>query len=297
MQTQPRDLRIGLLLGLIGVVSFSFTLPAMRVAVPQLGPVVVGLGRAVVAAGLAAALLMLRREPFPKIHAWALAATGLGVVIGFPLLSALALRTVPAAHGAVIVGFLPAATAVFAKLRAGERPGHAFWLGSALGLTSVVVFAEVQGAGSVRAPDIFLILAVVAAAFGYAEGARVSRELGGWRVICWALVLTAPVLLIPVGYEIVRQGGLYANATGWAGFAYLAAVSAFLGFFPWYAGLARGGIARVGQLQLIQLPLTVLWGALLLGEKISPATLVAGFGVLASAAAVLRLRVTVRRDP
>lgn len=295
MDATRRDLQVGLLLGFVGVVSFSLTLPATRVAVPELGAIVVGLGRAVVAAALAGALLALRREPFPKTHALAIVTTGIGVVVAFPLLSALALRTVPAVHGAVIVGFLPAATAVFATLRGGERPSRLFWLGSGLGVAAIVVFAYIQGAGSLQAPDLLLFLAVASAAYGYAEGARVSRELGGWRVICWALVLTAPVLVLPVAYDIVRQGGLHASAPAWAGFAYVATVSMFLGFFAWYAGLARGGIARVGQLQLVQLPLTELWGVVLLREQLSRATLIAGLIVIVSAAAVVRLRVAVRR--
>jgi drug/metabolite transporter (DMT)-like permease len=291
MDTPRKSVQAGLLLGFIGVVSFSVTLPATRVAVPELGAVVVGLGRAVVAAALAGLLLAFKREPFPKAHALAIVTTGLGVVIGFPLLSAIALRTVPAVHAAVIAGFLPAATAVFATIRGGERPSGLFWLGSGLGLAAIVAFAEVQGAGSLQAPDVLLCLAVASAAYGYAEGARVSRELGGWRVICWALVLTAPVLVLPVGYEVVRQGGLHAHAVAWAGFAYVAIVSMFLGFFAWYAGLARGGIARVGQLQLLQLPLTAVWGVVLLREHLTSATVIAGFIVVASAAVVVRLRV------
>ncbi|MDB5073561.1 MAG: hypothetical protein JWM87_4672 [Candidatus Eremiobacteraeota bacterium] len=291
MDTAQKNGQAGLLLGFIGVLCFSLTLPATRVAVPELGAVVVGLGRAVVAAALAGLLLALRREPFPKSHAVAIVTTGLGVVIAFPLLSALALRTVPAVHGAVIVGFLPAATAVWATLRGGERPSGFFWLVTGLGLAAIVAFAGVQGAGSLQVPDVLLFFAVALGAYGYAEGARVSRELGGWRVICWALVLTAPVLVLPVGYDIVRQGGLHADAAAWTGFAYVATVSMFLGFFAWYAGLARGGIARVGQLQLIQLPLTALWGVVLLREHLSGATVVTGLIVVASAAVAVRLRV------
>lgn len=284
------DVQVGLLLGLVGIVCFSLTLPLTRIAVPQLGPIVVGLGRAIVAAVLAAGLLVWRRESFPKRYALAIMTTGLGVVLGFPLFSAIALQTIPAVHGAVIVGFLPAATVIFAVFRGGERPSPALWLGSALGLITIVAFAEVEGAGSVRAADIFLLLAVLSAAYGYAEGARISRVLGGWRVICWSLVLIAPLLLVPVGYDIARQSGLHANAAGWIGFAYVACVSMFLGFFAWYTALARGGIARVGQLQLIQVPLTVLWGALLLRERVTPMTIFAGCLVVASVALILRLR-------
>jgi drug/metabolite transporter (DMT)-like permease len=295
-RVRDADASLGLLLGCIGVVCFSLTLPATRVAVPQLGPVVVGLGRAIVAAALAGGVLALRREPFPKRHAWAIATTGVGVVLGFPLLTAVALRTVPAVHGAVIVGFLPAATAVFATIRGGERPSVGFWLGSGLGLIAIVVFAEVEGAGTFHTADLFLLLAVVSAAYGYAEGGRIARDLGGWRVICWALVLMAPLLLVPVGYDIAARGGLHANAAGWIGFAYVAVVSMFLGFFAWYAGLARGGIARVGQLQLVQAPLTLFWGALLLHERLTAATIVAACFVVASAAMSLRFRVTMLRQ-
>jgi drug/metabolite transporter (DMT)-like permease len=291
MGSMREEVRIGLLLGFIGVCCFSLTLPATRVAVPELGAVVVGLGRAVIAAVLAGLVLALRREPFPAAHTAALVTTGLGVVIGFPLLSALALRTVPSVHGAVIAGFLPAATAVFATLRGGERPSGWFWFGSALGMVAIVLFAKAQGAGTLQLPDVLLFLAVAAGAYGYAEGARVSRALGGWRVICWSLVLTAPVLVLPVGYDIVHRGGLHAHAAAWAGFAYVAIVSMFVGFFAWYAGLARGGIARVSQLQLMQLPLTALWGVVLLREQLGRATMIAGVIVIASAAATVRLRV------
>ncbi len=276
---------------MLGVVSFSLTLPATRVAVPELGAVVVAFGRAIVAATLAGTLLVLRREPFPASHVIALIATGLGVVVGFPLFSAVALNTVPAVHAAVIVGFTPAATAVFATLRDHERPSLAFWIASALGLVAIIVFAELQGAGALRLPDLLLLLAVASAAFGYTEGARVSREIGGWRTICWALVLTAPLLIIPVGLDVLRRGGLQASPSAWIGFGYVGVISMFLGFFAWYAGLARGGTARVSQLQLIQFPLTALWGALLLGETVGIGTVVVGGVVVATAATAVRLRV------
>ena len=292
-QGKTADIRNGLLLGLVGVVCFSLTLPATRVAVPQLGPVVVGFGRAIPAAVLAAALLAFRREPFPKSHALAIAATGLGVVVGFPLFTALALQFVPAIHAAVVIGFLPAATAIFAAVRGSERPSVAFWCGSAVGLVTIIAFAEILGAGGLRAADVFLLLAVLCSGYGYAEGGRISRELSGWRVICWGLVLTAPLLLLPVALAIARSG-LHSNAAGWAGFTYVSVVSMLLGFFAWYAGLSLGGIARVGQIQLIQLPLTVLWSALFLHERVTIVTVAAASLVVASAFAVVQLRVARR---
>ena len=291
MARSRANTRIGLLLGLLGVVCFSLTLPATRIAVPQLGAIVVAFGRAIVAAALAGVLLALRREQFPIFHIRALITTGLGVVVGFPLFSAMALKTVPAVHGAVIVGFTPAATAVFATIRDRERSSLAFWVASALGLVAIVIFAEVQGAGTVRPSDLLLLLAVASAAYGYVEGARVARKIGGWRTICWALVLTAPMLTIPVGLEVLRRGGLHASLSAWIGFAYVAVISMFLGFFAWYSGLALGGTARVGQLQLLQLPLTVLWGALFLGESVGVRTVGIAAVVVASAATAVRFRI------
>lgn len=274
----------GLLWGLLGMLAFSFTLPATRVAVPELGGPIVGLGRALVAAVLAAALLLARRERVPARRDWpGLAVVAMGVVIGFPLLSALALKELPAAHGAVVIGLLPAVTAVMAVVRAGERPPPAFWGACAAGVVAVLLFAAARGAGRPQPADGLLLAAVVLAALGYAEGGRLARALGAWRVICWALLLAAPVLALPVGIAVARHEGAV-GAGAWLGFAYVSVVSMFLGFFAWYRGLALGGVARVGQVQLAQPVLTLLWAALLLGERINPPTVLASLLVIGSVA-------------
>jgi drug/metabolite transporter (DMT)-like permease len=281
---EPALIRAGYLWGLLGVLAFSFTLPATKAAVPELGGTVVGLGRAIVAALLAAALLLALREKPPAREYWgSLVIVALGVVVGFPLLTAFALQHVPAAHGAVVVGLLPALTAVMAVLRGGERPPLAFWLACGAGVVAVLIFAVVQGAGRPQAADLLLLGAVLAAAIGYAEGGRLARELGGWRVICWALLLAAPVLIVPVAFAVMQQG-LSASPKAWLGFAYVSVVSMFLGFFAWYRGLALGGIARVGQIQLVQPVLTLLWAALFLGEVIDLPTVLAAILVVASVA-------------
>jgi drug/metabolite transporter (DMT)-like permease len=286
----------GLLFGALGVLSFSVTLPATRAAVTGgLDATVVGLGRALVAALLAALILVLRRERWPQRRQWAsLAIIASGVVVGFPILSAVALRQLPAAHGAVIVGFLPAATALMAVLRANERPSAGFWLACVLGLLTIIIFAVSAGAGRPRAGDLLLLGAVALGALGYAEGGKLAREMGGWRVICWALVLSAP-LLVPVVAVAAARTGLAATPGAWLGFAYVSVVSMLLGFFAWYHGLALGGVARVGQVQLVQPVLTLVWAALLLGETVSGTTVVAALLVIASAA--LSRRTSVRAAP
>ena len=283
----PSDERIrsGFLWGFVGVLAFSFTLPATRMAVPELGGTVVGLGRAIIAALLAAGLLGVLKERPPDRQYWgSLVIVAVGAVVGFPLLTAFALQHVPAVHGAVVVGLLPALTAVMAVLRGGEHPPRSFWFAVVAGVVAVLIFAFVQGAGQPQFADLLLLCAVVAAAVAYAEGGRLARDLGGWRVICWALLISAPVLIIPVALAVVEQHGLHASPRAWLGFAYVSVVSMFFGFFAWYRGLALGGIARVGQIQLVQPVMTMTWAALLLGEVIDVPTALAGLLVIGSVA-------------
>lgn len=276
----------------MGVLAFSLSLPATRVAVADLDPWVVGLGRAVVAAALAVAVLVARGErPLPPRRIWGrLMIVAFGVVVGFPLFTALALRELGSAHSAVIVGVLPAATAVAAVARAGERPSGGFWLAALGGLVAVLIFAITQGAAGVGLADGFVLLAVASAALGYAEGGALARDYGGWQVICWALIISAPVLVPVVAVQVVRHG-LSAGPVAWLGFGYVTVFSMFLGSFAWYHGLALGGVARVGQVQLAQPLLTLAWSAALLGERIGTWTIVAALAVLACVAATQRARI------
>ena len=268
----------------VGVVAFSLTLPATRAAVAHLDPVFVGLGRAVVAAVLAATALAATRSPWPTTAQMRdLALVALGVVVGFPLLSALAMRQVPASHGAVLTGLLPLATAAAAAWLAHERPGARFWIWAVFGSIVVAAYALWRGGGAPHVADLLLVGAVASAGVGYAKGATLARALGGWQVISWALVLSAPFLLVPT-WAAVDARLASAPWTAWAGFAYVAAVSMYLGFFAWYRGLAQGGIAAVGQVQLLQPFLTIVASAILLGEALDPLTFVAAALVILSIA-------------
>jgi len=248
---------------------FSLTLPATRLAVVELDPTFVGLGRAIIAATLAALVLAWAHAPRPVGRQWLrLAGTASGVVLGFPLLSAWAMTTLPASHGAVVVGLLPLSTALFGAWLAGERPRPRFWVSTLAGSLTIGVFSLSSGGGAFQAGDFLLLGAVLAAGFGYAEGARLSKELGAWQTISWALLIAAPILLIPALVSMPHD----IAAVGWqslCGFAYVSVVSMFLAFFAWYKGLALGGIARIGQLQLLQPFLSIFAAAVLLHEPVS----------------------------
>ncbi|WP_334189113.1 DMT family transporter [Noviherbaspirillum sp.] len=271
----------GMWLGLIGVAIFSLTLPFTRIAVAELNPVLVALGRAVVAAVGSALLLWWVDAPRPTGAQWkALAITSLGVVVGFPVFSSVAMHYVPASHGAIVIGILPLATALFGALRFGERPSTGFWVAALAGSGIVIGFAFWQGGGGLHVADLALFAAVVAAAMGYAEGGRLSQSMGGQQVISWALVLSMPVLL-PVTIWLGWTYGISASPQAWVGFAYVSLFSMFIGFFFWYKGLALGGIARVGQVQLLQPFLTLAGAAVILGEALDTAHFLFAMAVIA----------------
>src|SRR5688572_9987548 len=251
----------GLAWGLVGVAAFSVTLPATRVAVASLDPVFVGLGRAVVAAGCAALVLAATRSPRPPRALWhRLAIVAAGVIVGFPMLTAWAMQHVPASHGAVVIGLLPLATAGAGAWLAHERPPRRFWIFAVAGSLVVIGFAAWKGGGALHAADLLLLGAVASAAIGYAEGARLTRLIGGWQVISWALLLAAPIVAIPAWLAVGDVRAVPWQA--WAGFAYVSVVSMYVGFFAWYKGLALGGIASVGQVQLLQPFMTIAFSAL-----------------------------------
>ncbi|MET8138952.1 DMT family transporter [Sphaerisporangium sp. NPDC005288] len=276
----------------LGVVAFSGTLTATAFALRGFDPYFVAVGRAAVAAVAAVVcLLAAGAAPLPpRAQFRSYAAIAFGVVFGFPLFSGLALAAgASVSHAAVVVGLLPAATAVFAVLRAGERPRPLFWVASAAGAASVTVFTLTRGGGRLAAADLLMVAALVCAAVGYTEGGRLARHTAGWRVISHALVLAAPVT-VPVAVILWFTTAHRLSTDVMAGFAYVSLVSMFLGFIPWYAGLARGGIARAGQTQLLQPLLTLLLAWWLLRESLDPATLTAAVAVLVCVALTQRAR-------
>ncbi|WP_213817068.1 DMT family transporter [Glaciihabitans sp. dw_435] len=283
----------GLLFGAIGVLAFSFTLPFTRVAVETLDPLFVGAGRAVVAGLLAIAVLAITRQRFPRgMQIVRLLVIAAGVIAGFPLLTSFAMQTAPASHGAVVIGVLPAATALAAVIRAKERPSRLFWVTSVAGVIAAIAFVAISAGGlaGIHASDLLLLGAVALAAIGYAEGGMLSRELGSWQTICWALVLALPVML-PLTIVSATSHPVHAGPAGWLAFAYLGVISMFLGFFAWYRGLAIGPMANVSQIQLVQPLLTFAWAVLLFGENLDWRVLVGGIAIIALAATAVRARV------
>jgi drug/metabolite transporter (DMT)-like permease len=284
------------LLGALGVLAFSVTFPATTAAETSFSPVLVGVGRTAIAAVVAIAVLGARREPLlpPRAAVRSLLVVAATVGLGFGLLSALALRHVSSVHGAVLTGLIPAATAGMAVLRAGERPRAGYWMALGLGLAVVLGFAVIQGGGRLRSADVLLIVAVAVGGIGYAEGGVLAREYGGWRVICWTLVVCLPVSLPVTVAAAVASPPRHVTAGAAAGLIYVGVVSMCLGFFAWYQGLARGGLARIGRLQLAQPALTLGWSALLIGEHVSWLTAAAAAAVIGVTAVGRNARVDQR---
>jgi drug/metabolite transporter (DMT)-like permease len=263
------DAKSGWIYGFIGVAIFSGSLPATRVAVADFDPVFLTIARAAIAGVLALALLVLLPQKRPDRNDLAsLLLVALGVVVGFPLLTALALEHITSAHSTVFIGLLPLATAIFGVLRAGDNPRPVFWLFSVAGSALVAGFALTQDLSASWTGDILMFAAIIVCGLGYAEGGKLSRKLGGWQVISWALVLSLPVIA-PLALYTMPATFTDVGQPAWIALAYVSLFSMLIGFVFWYRGLAQGGIAAVGQLQLLQPFMGLMLAATLLQEEVS----------------------------
>ncbi|MDD5029154.1 MAG: DMT family transporter [Rhodoferax sp.] len=291
-------LRNGLLLGLLGVGIFALTLPLTRLAVgtpdaPQLSGVFVSSGRATLAALLSIGFLWLTRAPWPQRADWGLLGlVTLGVVLGFPMFSSVAMRHVEAVHASVMLGVLPLATALVGAWLHRQRPSVGFWLCAGLGTALVVGFAVLrsgQGGLSLARADVWLLLAMACAAVGYGVGGLLATRLRADQVICWALVIGLPINM-PLALMEYPQTAIQFDA--WLGFFYVALFSQWLGFFAWYRGLALGGTVRVSQMQLLQPFMSMLFAVPILGESLDALSL--GFGLAVIAVVAIGRKMPVR---
>lgn len=255
--------------GFIGVLIFAGSLPATRIAVKDFSPIFLTSIRATIAAFLAICLLVILKQPKPKTSNFpSLIITSLGVVIGFPLFTALALKHVTSAHSIVFVGLLPLSTAIFAVIRGGERPKTLFWLFSLLGAMFVAGYSFLASNSTSLNSDLLMLMAIILCGLGYADGARLSRTLGGWQVISWSLLISLPIML-PIAIITMPKSFEYVSVSSWIGLAYVSIFSMLIGFIFWYRGLAQGGIAAISQLQLFQPFIGLGLASVVLNESIS----------------------------
>ncbi|MER6915641.1 DMT family transporter [Streptomyces sp. NPDC000594] len=280
----------GTLLAGLGVIAFSLTFPATAWGLDSFGPWSLVTARCVLAALIAGGFLLALRVPLPDRRHWGgLAVVAAGVVVGFPLLTTLALQTSTTSHAAVVVGLLPLTTAAFAAVRTGRRPSRTFWLAALAGAAVVITFTVAESGGTLQRGDLYLFGALLACAAGYTEGGRLAGHLPGWQVIGWALVFCLPLTLaggaVALGLEPVEP-----TVRGVAGLLWVAVMSQFVGLYVWYRGMAAIGIARASQLQLAQPLLTLVWSVALLGERLAPAAPLAAIGVLVCIAVTQRAR-------
>ena len=289
----------GIGFALLGVTIFSFTLPMVKLALPAFSPWTLTFGRATLAGLLAVGFILVSRVKFPeRMHILPLFVTASGIVIGWPILTTLALQETTSAHAAVITAGLPLATAILAVFRLHEHVPKTFWLAALVGTLTLVVYALVRGGqeGGSLTSNLYLVGAVLAAAMGYAEGAILSRYMPGWQVVSWCVVLSLPVTM--PGFLISLWLGRNSHEISiipFLAFLFTAFGSMYFGFFAWYRGLAELGVAKGSQVQLIQPLLTLLWSAILLNEIVTGATLMAASVVIVCISVVQRLRIVSAR--
>ena len=282
---------LGLLLGFIGVVIFGGTLPATRLALTGFDPYFITASRSAIAGICALVLLLILRRPLPPKHTWISLAFGtFGVVVGFPLFMAIAMQTLPAAHGGVVLGVLPIATAIVAVLITAERPGLAYWLAALVGAVLVIAFALRHGDGGIVAGDLFLLLAVAGAAIGYGYSGRLTAIMPGWEIISWSMVIALP-LMLPAAWLLVPDNLTAVALEPWLGLLYAALFSQWIGFFAWNAGISICGISKISQLQLLQPFVTIGLAALVNREAIDLDTMLFAAAVVATVAISARTRI------
>lgn len=259
----------GLLYGFIAVLGFGLTLPISKELLQYFNPYFIAFGRVYIAGLFAIVFLLIWSSNLPTLKQFMhLMIIALGVVIGFPLFSTISMQSLPASHGAIIVGILPLSTTLMSVFFTKERPSLFFWLFALIGSGLVVTFTLIEGKGSLQEGDFFLLISILMASIGYTLGAKLAREINGWEVISWTLVISLPILIIPTIWYMPQD----INAIPYSGyiyFLYLGLVSQLFAFFAWYKGLSLGGIARVSQVQLIQTSVTLYASSVLLEEKIS----------------------------
>ncbi|KMJ45692.1 DMT family transporter [Xenorhabdus khoisanae] len=280
LKTVENNTASGWVNGFLGVLIFSGSLPATKVAVMNFDPIFLTVARASIAGLLALIILFVFKEKRPVSNQLvSLFIIAMGVVIGFPLLTALALQHITSAHSIVFLGLLPLSTAIFGVWRGGERPRAAFWVFSGVGSLLVIGFAFMQGLSASLTGDSLMLAAVIVCGLGYAEGAKLSRVLGGWQVICWALLISLPAMLI---MTILFMPNSFSNVgiPAWISLAYVSLFSMLIGFIFWYRGLALGGITAVGQLQLLQPFFGLALSASLLSEPVSLLMVAVTIGVI-----------------
>jgi drug/metabolite transporter (DMT)-like permease len=269
IQTPAPTWLTGVPQALVGVAIFSLTAPTMRMALRDFDPMVVGIGRMVVAAVPAAIVLLVIGSPrltIRQIKSLVITVACLG--FGFSGLIAAALRYVPSYHAGIVIGGIPLATSLFATLRTRKPQPLLFWVAALGGSLLVMLYGFVNAGFQFKSADLFLLLAAAICGLGYSEGSRLSEEIGTTVLTCWVPIVATPLALIlcldrlPSHWEAV-------HLSSWLALLYNGLFSAFIGFFFWYRGLALGGAARIGQIQLAQPFFTLAASAILLHETLS----------------------------
>ena len=291
MDKQQKTINQGMVVGLIAVAIFSLTLPVTCLIIPFFDPLFIGLGRSVLAALVALPILLIFKQAFPnRKQVSQLLLTALGVILGFPVLTAFAMQTVPAAHDSVVIGLLPLSTAIFAVIISHERPSLGFWIAALTGALLVVIYSLLQGGMHLHIGDLYLLAASVLGGLGYAMGAQVAKQLGGWQVICWVNVLGFPFSFLGILW-VMPESFTSIPVFAWMGLIYLALASQLFGFFLWYKALVMGGTARVSQTQLVQAFLSIFASIILLGEKIDVTTYFFAIAVVIAIAVTRKMQI------
>lgn len=280
---------LGIIIGFIGVVIFAGSIPATSLAIEGFSPLFTTSARALIAGLTAAVILLVMRRQVPKKHLKTLLTIALLIAFFFPWMMALSLADVGPAHGAVVLGLIPIFSSSISVIITRTKPPFMFWVISALAGIIVMIFALHESGTGLALADIFMVIGAAATALGYNLATKLSEDMPSWEVIAWAVTLFIPASLL--ASILTWQGMPQATpdtsvAMIWSGLFYLGVFSMLIGYILFTMGLKLGGVARIGQLQYLQVFLSLGMAAVINNdplrlETVLTATLVTILVVLA----------------
>ncbi len=287
----------GYIFAISAVVGFGGTFIAVAMGYQSFDAITMSFGRVIPAAIAAVIALKIMKKPLlpPREALPVLFGVTGGIVIGFPLLSTLALMTVPPADAGVIGAITPIITAIIAVFIGHKKPRRMFWVAASLGSISAAVLAYLRGGndfgGGAFWGYILLVAAMLLASMGHISGNYLAgKGFNSFQVLCWAVIISIPIQLpgAVINWSI-NPITTTPTAAAIIGFLFVSLFSILIGNYMLNHGFHKIGLVRGAQLQLIQPIVTMILSIVILSQPVSPITWIAAAGILASVAWTQRI--------
>ena len=263
---------------LFALLFWSGTAIANKIAVVYMDGLTAGILRSMLAGVFAAVFAYLLKLPFPASlkDRSLLAMSGVSSFAIWPVLMSLGIERTTVGHAALIMALIPIFTVLIATILDQRNPKYGWWIGAGIALLSTAMLIinrstslqSFNGGSSVEG-DLIVLAGGVICAVGYVAGGKLSPKIGTAATTFWGLSI-ALVILIPafIGISDSTNWANVANE-GWLAIAWMALFSSLAGYVLWFYALGRGGVARIGSLQLSMPVITLMLATVILRENLT----------------------------